>query len=45
MFQQCNERAHFHVNGRLRRLAETLHLILHHPPPIEPPGVRFRHVV
>jgi hypothetical protein len=27
--QQCNERAHFHVNGGLRRLTETLHLILH----------------
>jgi hypothetical protein len=29
MFQQCNERPHFHVHDGLGRLAETLHLILH----------------
>src|ERR1700723_3647425 len=29
IFQQCNERAHFHVYGGLRRLTETLHLISH----------------
>lgn len=29
MFQQCNERTHFHVNRGLRRLTETLHLKFH----------------